>query len=293
MCFRGWKQRGWKVWLQVSLLGYVIYKNNIVDVSTRQHSDKRFGWLRPNYAQPWQQELRDTPNIYEHRRNLPCSTCITYTRVCWIYLWRGKIWTRLMPTCKQASSLPFACKQTHTKQQEELRQVEPTPQWDLLNISLCFYWPVRSVGGVQCVCAHVCVHTVSVSPYVQIWTVYICAAYSCFYIFVFLCSQVFMWVFGWAWQPVVLMGCQGNAQRRACDQLQSIHQGSMMRQRTGGSHDDFSRVVSLLLVKRKNVFQRSWITSKQLCFLKQKQELKDAKTFNKTKYLLNFDTLLT
>lgn len=153
MCFRGWKQRGWKVWLQVCLLGYVIYKNNIVDVSTRQHSDKRFGWLRPNYAQPWQQELRDTPNIYEHRRNLPCSMCITYTRVCWIYLWRGKIWTRLMPTCKQASSLPLACKQTHTKQQEELRQVEPTPQWDLLNFSLCFYWPVRSVGDVQCVCA--------------------------------------------------------------------------------------------------------------------------------------------
>lgn len=210
MCFRGWKQRGWKVWLQVCLLGYVIYKNNIVDVSTRQHSDKRFGWLRPNYAQPWQQELRDTPNIYEHRRNLPCSMCITYTHVCWIYLWRGKIWTRLMPTCKQASSLPLACKQTHTKQQEELRQVEPTPQWDLLNFSLCFYWPVRSVGDVQCVCVRACMCSFSIC--VSICADLNCIHLCCLFLFLYFCLSVYVGVW------LGLTACASDGLSRQCSE---------------------------------------------------------------------------
>lgn len=46
-----------KVWLQVCLLGNAIEKSNTVDVSTRQHTDKRLRWLRPNYTQPWQQGL--------------------------------------------------------------------------------------------------------------------------------------------------------------------------------------------------------------------------------------------
>lgn len=46
-----------KVWLQVFLLRNAIEKSNTVDVSTRQHRDKRLRWLRPNYAQPWQQGM--------------------------------------------------------------------------------------------------------------------------------------------------------------------------------------------------------------------------------------------
>lgn len=41
---------GLRIQCQVCYLGVVIQKSSKVDVSTRQHTDKRIGWLRPNYT---------------------------------------------------------------------------------------------------------------------------------------------------------------------------------------------------------------------------------------------------
>lgn len=115
-----------------------------------------------------------------------------------------------MPTCKQTSSLPLACKQTHTKQQEELRQVEPKPQWDLLNISLCFYWPVRSVGDVQCVCVRVrvCSYSICVSICADLNCIHLC----CLFLFLYFCLSVYVGVW------LGLTACGSDGLSRQCSE---------------------------------------------------------------------------
>lgn len=58
-----------------------------------------------------------------------------------------------------------------------------------------------------------------------------------------------------------MIGCQDSAHRRACgQQLQSVHQDSVMRQGGCGSHDDFDRVASLA-PEWKNRFLKSGIAA--------------------------------
>lgn len=99
-----------------------------------------------------------------------------HTLLHWIYLWGGKVWTdSKMHTDSISSSLIYTNTHIHTKQRVKLSQVEPK-QWDLLNISLCFYWPVRSVREAQCVCLYMCR-----------FKFYTCVLRTCVFVLVYVC----------------------------------------------------------------------------------------------------------
>lgn len=207
-----------KVWLQVCLLGYVIEKANNVDVSTRQHTDKRFAWLRPNYTQPWQQELRDSVQKNTHLH--------------WIYPWGGKGWTDSNMHTDSISSSPIQTN-THIKAERKAEtgrtqtSVRLTEYFIMFLLACQEHW--RSV--CVCICACICADLHSIHA---CWR---------FQFSVFVCVCLWLCVCGWEWQATVVIGCQSAAHWRECgQQLQSVHQGSVMRQGAGGSHDDFGRV---------------------------------------------------
>lgn len=54
-----------------------------------------------------------------------------------------------------------------------------------------------------------------------------------------------------------MIGSQDSVHWRVCgQQLQSVHQGSVMRQRAGMSHDDFGRVASSVQDWQNKLFEK-------------------------------------